>query len=104
MTLAAHALRALVLIYRYTLSGLIGRSCRFVPTCSEYALEALDRHGAGRGSWLILRRLARCHPWGGSGLDPVPDGTVPQSAPSRHCCPGTTAGAMAAPASRTPPH
>ena len=46
--------------------------CRFVPTCSGYALDALDRHGAVRGSWLVLRRLGRCHPWGGHGWDPVP--------------------------------
>ena len=70
---AVFALRGLVLCYRYTLSALIGRSCRFVPSCSEYALDALDRHGAARGSWLTLRRLARCHPWGGAGLDPVPE-------------------------------
>jgi putative membrane protein insertion efficiency factor len=46
--------------------------CRFHPSCSAYALEALESHGAARGTWLALRRLARCHPWGGSGLDPVP--------------------------------
>jgi putative membrane protein insertion efficiency factor len=48
--------------------------CRFDPSCSTYALEALERHGAARGSWLTIRRLARCHPWGGMGWDPVPDG------------------------------
>ncbi len=48
--------------------------CRFDPSCSTYALEALERHGAARGSWLTVRRLARCHPWGGMGWDPVPDG------------------------------
>jgi hypothetical protein len=48
--------------------------CRFVPSCSTYALEALEQHGAGRGTWLTIRRLLRCHPWGGHGLDPVPDG------------------------------
>ena len=48
--------------------------CRYDPSCSTYALEALERHGAARGSWLTLRRLARCHPWGGMGFDPVPDG------------------------------
>ncbi len=48
--------------------------CRFVPSCSTYALEALEEHGAGRGTWLTLRRIVRCHPWGGSGCDPVPDG------------------------------
>jgi putative membrane protein insertion efficiency factor len=48
--------------------------CRFDPSCSTYALEALERHGALRGSWLSLRRILRCHPWGGMGWDPVPDG------------------------------
>lgn len=48
--------------------------CRFDPTCSTYALEALERHGAARGSWLTIRRIGRCHPWGGMGYDPVPDG------------------------------
>lgn len=46
--------------------------CRFMPSCSEYALDALQAHGATKGSWLTLRRLSRCHPWGGSGYDPVP--------------------------------
>jgi putative membrane protein insertion efficiency factor len=48
--------------------------CRFDPSCSSYALEALERHGALRGTWLTVRRLGRCHPWGGQGWDPVPDG------------------------------
>ena len=47
--------------------------CRFVPTCSVYGAEAIERHGAARGSWLTTRRLLRCHPWGGFGSDPVPD-------------------------------
>lgn len=46
--------------------------CRYVPTCSQYAIEALDRFGAVRGTWLTIKRLCRCHPWGGSGFDPVP--------------------------------
>ena len=47
-------------------------TCRFAPSCSAYAIEALERHGAFRGGWLTLKRLLRCHPWGGSGYDPVP--------------------------------
>jgi uncharacterized protein len=68
-----HLLRGLIWGYRLTLSPFIGRHCRFDPTCSHYALEALSKHGALRGSLLTLRRLARCHPWGGQGYDPVPD-------------------------------
>lgn len=49
-------------------------ACRYDPSCSTYALEALERHGARRGTWLTLRRIGRCHPWGGHGWDPVPDG------------------------------
>ncbi len=64
--------KGIVLAYRVTLSAWIGGHCRFQPTCSAYALEALDRHGAWTGGWLTLRRLSRCHPWGGSGYDPVP--------------------------------
>lgn len=63
---------ALVRAYRYLLSPWWGRSCRFTPTCSEFALEALERHGALRGSWLAVRRVSRCHPWHAGGFDPVP--------------------------------
>ncbi|MFO0874811.1 MAG: membrane protein insertion efficiency factor YidD [Phycisphaerales bacterium] len=62
---------ALVRAYQCTLAHLLGGQCRFHPTCSQYALEALSSHGALRGSWLALRRLARCHPWGPCGDDPV---------------------------------
>jgi putative membrane protein insertion efficiency factor len=59
-------------IYQLTLSPWLGRQCRFDPTCSVYAAEALRRFGVRRGLWLAAKRLARCHPWGRSGYDPVP--------------------------------
>jgi uncharacterized protein len=64
-----------VRVYQYCISPLLLPSCRFYPTCSAYAVEAIMVHGVLRGSWLTLRRLARCHPWGGSGYDPVPPRT-----------------------------
>lgn len=64
---------ALVRGYRLLLSPWLGSACRFEPTCSRYALEALERHGAAAGSYLAVRRLARCHPWCAGGVDPVPD-------------------------------
>jgi len=66
--------RALLRLIRLYQDARYGKPspCRFVPTCSAYAAEALERHGIGRGGWLALRRIARCHPWGGHGLDPVP--------------------------------
>ncbi len=63
---------ALVKAYRYVLSPWLGMHCRFHPTCSAYAVEALETHGAGRGGLLALTRLARCHPWNRGGCDPVP--------------------------------
>jgi len=66
------ALIALVRAYRLLFSAWLGGSCRFEPTCSRYALEALERHGAAGGSYLTLRRIARCHPYCAGGLDPVP--------------------------------
>jgi putative membrane protein insertion efficiency factor len=68
----AKVLIVLIAGYRYFLSPLLGRSCRFFPSCSEYAAEALERHGTLRGSWLAVRRIARCHPWHPGGYDPVP--------------------------------
>lgn len=68
----AWPLRALVAVYRYGFSPFTAGSCRFHPTCSAYADEALGTHGAWRGGLLALSRLCRCHPWGGSGYDPVP--------------------------------
>jgi putative membrane protein insertion efficiency factor len=58
--------------YRLAISPMLGTNCRFSPSCSAYAIEAIERHGAMRGSWLAARRVMRCHPWGGSGYDPVP--------------------------------
>ena len=58
--------------YQLCISPLLGPSCRFTPTCSEYARQAIIKHGPLRGSWLAIKRLLRCHPWGGSGYDPVP--------------------------------
>jgi putative membrane protein insertion efficiency factor len=63
---------ALLKAYRLLLSPWLGSACRFEPTCSRYAIEALERHGAAAGSYLTLRRLARCHPWCAGGCDPVP--------------------------------
>ena len=68
-----HILIALITVYRYLFSPLLGPRCRFHPSCSAYAMEALSRHGTWRGGALALRRLARCHPWHPGGLDPVPD-------------------------------
>ena len=73
------ALIALVKAYRYVVSPLIGPSCRFHPSCSEYAIEALRRFGPLRGSWLAVRRIARCHPWHPGGYDPVPSGPASDS-------------------------
>ncbi|MEW6255115.1 MAG: membrane protein insertion efficiency factor YidD [Pseudomonadota bacterium] len=66
-------LRAPILVYRYTLSSVMGRQCRYLPTCSEYADTAIARHGAWAGGWMAAARICRCHPWGGNGFDPVPD-------------------------------
>ncbi len=63
---------ALVKFYQLAISPWLGGNCRFQPTCSAYAIEALETHGPLKGSWLAMRRIGRCHPWGGSGYDPVP--------------------------------
>lgn len=85
---AVLALRALVHLYRWVVSPLLGPRCRFMPTCSEYALDALSLHGAVRGSWLVLRRIVRCHPWGGEGWDPVPDPKRVARHGGHTCCGG----------------
>ncbi|MCA1775993.1 MAG: membrane protein insertion efficiency factor YidD [Paracoccaceae bacterium] len=73
MTPLAHILAAPVHVYRAVLSPWVGHGCRYQPTCSAYALEALQKHGGIKGAWLTARRIGRCHPWGGSGIDNVPD-------------------------------
>ncbi|MEC5385053.1 membrane protein insertion efficiency factor YidD [Uliginosibacterium sp. H3] len=67
-----NALQALIRFYRYFISPWLGRQCRFHPSCSAYAIEALEKHGTMRGSWLAAKRVARCNPWSVGGFDPVP--------------------------------
>jgi hypothetical protein len=73
--LLAKPLIGLVRLYRLVLSPWFGSNCRYQPTCSSYAIEALQVHGVMRGTWLAAKRIGRCHPWGGSGYDPVPGTT-----------------------------
>ena len=72
MSWLARLLWWLIRVYQLTLSALWPGSCRFEPSCSHYAQEALQRHGIWRGGWLACRRVLRCHPWGRGGIDPVP--------------------------------
>jgi uncharacterized protein len=72
MTPLAHLLALPVRAYRLIFSPWVGSNCRYSPTCSAYALEALELHGGFKGSWLAARRIARCNPFGGHGHDPVP--------------------------------
>lgn len=72
MSPAAHLLTLLIRFYRAAVSPLFGRHCRYEPTCSAYALEAVIAHGALKGAVLALRRVTRCHPWAPGGVDPVP--------------------------------
>jgi putative membrane protein insertion efficiency factor len=69
----AYLLRALVMVYQWTLAPILGNNCRFEPSCSNYALDALSKHGAIRGGLMATWRILRCNPWGGAGWDPVPD-------------------------------
>jgi len=71
--MVARFLLLIIRFYRRGMSPLLPPACRYTPTCSEYAEQAVQRFGARRGGWLAARRLLRCHPWGGSGYDPVPE-------------------------------
>jgi putative membrane protein insertion efficiency factor len=62
----------LIRIYQYTISPLLPPSCRYIPTCSAYGVEAITKHGPFKGGWLTIKRISRCNPWGGNGYDPVP--------------------------------
>jgi putative membrane protein insertion efficiency factor len=77
-------LRGLIRAYQLFLSPLVGPTCRYLPSCSDYAATAILQHGAFWGSWLALKRLLRCHPWGGSGYDPVPPAHPEGSPACRH--------------------
>ena len=70
--IAGWPLLGAIWVYRHTVSPLLGVNCRYAPSCSEYASEALRQYGSIRGGWLAVKRISRCHPWGGSGYDPVP--------------------------------
>lgn len=78
------ALIFLLKIYAYAISPWLGSNCRFSPSCSTYAIEALGSHGLLRACWLTLKRLGRCHPWGAGGYDPVPQ--PPSSRDATFCC------------------
>lgn len=84
---AARLLLGCVRCYQWVLAPLFPPSCRFEPTCSRYAMEAIGRHGALRGGWLTLVRLARCNPWGGAGYDPVPPPAATRAG-TPSCCAG----------------
>lgn len=79
------ALQGLIRIYRFFISPLLGYRCRFVPSCSEYGYEALETFGFLKGVGLLARRLLKCHPWGGSGWDPVPLASLKKNS-KNECC------------------
>lgn len=71
-SLQAKAAMGLIKVYKTTISPVLPMACRYTPTCSEYMIEAIKKYGAAKGTWIGLKRLSRCHPWGNSGYDPVP--------------------------------
>jgi putative membrane protein insertion efficiency factor len=73
MSVAARVVARLIRIYQVVVAPLFGNHCRYHPSCSAYTLEAVERHGALKGAWLGIRRIARCHPWSAGGVDPVPE-------------------------------
>jgi putative membrane protein insertion efficiency factor len=72
MQILSYPLIALIKIYQWLISPLLGPQCRFNPTCSNYALQSFQKYGLFKGFWLTIKRISRCHPWGGHGEDPVP--------------------------------
>lgn len=84
MSLAGTILRGAIRFYQLFISPLTMPSCRYWPSCSAYGMTAIARHGALKGSWLTLRRILRCHPWGGWGFDPVPEKTSPDACSHGH--------------------
>ncbi|MEJ7558897.1 MAG: membrane protein insertion efficiency factor YidD [Pedobacter sp.] len=72
LTLLGWLLIGVIKLYQWLLSPLLGASCRYTPTCSQYGLEAIQKYGPFKGGWLTLKRIGSCHPWGGHGHDPVP--------------------------------
>lgn len=71
-SILSYVLKGLITVYKYVISPLLGPKCRYLPTCSSYAMEAIEIHGPFKGGWLGLKRILRCNPWGASGYDPVP--------------------------------
>jgi putative membrane protein insertion efficiency factor len=74
----SYVLKGMITVYKYVISPLLGPKCRYLPTCSSYAMEAIDIHGPLKGTWLGARRILRCHPWGDCGYDPVPVKNKPE--------------------------